>query len=372
MNKKVDLSKVQKILVIKFKHIGDVLLMVPTVRALRERFPKAYIACLVNKGTEEMLTGNPLIDEILTLDRSIKKLPRVRKIIESLKWAKSIRNKRFDLVVDLGEGDRGAVISFVSGAKIRASFDVPREKIAFKNLFPKLKYLLFHWHFKGKGTLGRRFLFTHLAKPKGIREHTIEHDLNVVRNLGIDTENKELEIFVSDEDRKHIESLLKEKGVEKKEILTIIHPVSRWREKEWGDEGFARACDYLVTKHHSKVIFTSGPGKRERKRVKEIINLMEETPIDLSGKISLKQLVALIERSNLYLGLDSAPMHIASALKKPLIALFDPTSIPEWAPRGKNQIALSIRAGVDEIIEALDKELSGNIGISVKPQDYTD
>ena len=57
MNKKVELSKVKKILVIKFKHIGDVLLMVPTIRALRERFPKAHIACLINKGTEEMLTG---------------------------------------------------------------------------------------------------------------------------------------------------------------------------------------------------------------------------------------------------------------------------------------------------------------------------
>ena len=359
MNKKVDLNKVEKILVIKFKHMGDVLLMVPTVRALRERFPKAHIACLVNKGTEEMLTGNPLIGEILTFNRPIKKLPRIKKIIESLKWAKSIRNKRFDLVVDLGGGDRGAVISFVSGAKIKASLDVPREKITFKNLFPKLGYLLLHWHFKGKGTLGRRFLFTHLAKPKGIREHTIEHDLNVVRNLGIDTENKELEIFVSDEDRRHIESLLREKGIEKEEVLTIIHPVSRWREKEWRDEGFARACDYLIDRYHSKVIFTSGPGKRETRRVKEIISLMKKTPVDLSGKITLKQLVALIEKSSLYLGLDSAPMHIASALKKPLIALFDPTSIPEWAPRGKNQIALSVKAGVDEIIEALDKELSG-------------
>ncbi len=359
MNKKVDLSKVQKILVIKFKHIGDVLLMVPTIRALRERFPKAHIACLVNKGTEEMLTGNPLIDEILTFNRPIKKLPRIRKIIKSLKWAKSIRDKRFDLVVDLGEGDRGAVISFVSGAKIRASFAVPREKITFENLFPKLKYLLLHWHFKGKGTLGRRFLFTHLAQPKGIREHTIEHDLNVVRNLEIDTKNKELEIFVSAKDRMHIENLLVEKGVKTEEILTIVHPVSRWREKEWRDEGFAKACDYLIGRYHSKVIFTSGPGKIEMRRVKKIICLMKETPIDLSGKLTLEQLVALIERSSLYLGLDSAPMHIACALKKPLIALFDPTSIPEWAPRGENQIALSIKAGIDEVIETLDRELSG-------------
>ena len=359
MNKEIDLSKVQRILVIKFKYIGDVLLMVPTIRALREKFLEAHIACLVNKGTEEILTENPLIDEILTLDRSIKKLPRARKIIESLKWAKSIRNKRFDLVVDLGEGDRGAVISFISGAKIRASFDVPREKITGRNFFSKLGYFLFHWHFKGKGTLGRRFLFTHLARPKGIREHTIEHDLNVVRNLGIDTENKELEIFISDEDQRDIESLLQEKGIEKEEILTIIHPVSRWREKEWKDEGFARVCDYLIDRYHSKVIFTSGPGERETRKVKEIISLMKKTPVDLSGKLRLKQLTALIKRSDFYLGLDSAPMHIASAFKKPLIALFEPTSIIEWAPRGKNQIALSIRVGIDEVIETLNKELSG-------------
>ena len=359
MDKKVDLSKVQRILVIKFKHIGDVLLMVPTLRALRERFPKAYIACLVNKGTEEMLTGNPLINEVLTFDRSLKKLPRIKKIVKSLRWAKGIRDKGFDLAIDLGGGDRGAVLSFFSGAKIRASFGVPREKITFKNLFPKLGYLLFHWHFKGKGALGRRLLFTHLVKPSGIREHTIEHDLNVVRNLGIDTRNKELEIFVSDEDKRYIESLLREKGIEKEERLTIIHPISRWREKEWRDEGFARAADYLISRYHSKVIFTSGPGEREKRRVAEIISLMKEKPIDLSGTLTLKQLVALIERSNLYLGLDSAPLHIASALKKPLIALFDPTSIPEWAPRGGNRIVLSLESGSEEVIKALDEELEG-------------
>jgi heptosyltransferase-3 len=359
MNKSADLDKVKRILVIKFKHIGDVLLMVPTVRALRVRFPDAHISCLVNKGTEEMLAGNSLIDEVLTFDRTLKQLSRLKKIMASLRWARILRNKRFDLVVDLSEGDRGAVISFISGARIRASFDVPREVASLKSLLPKLGYLLFHWHFKGKGTLGRRLLFTHLAQPKGIREHTIEHDLNVVRELGIDVENKELEIFVSGEAREYIKNLLEELGIGEKELLTIIHPVSRWREKEWRDDGFAAACDYLIRRYHSKVVLTAGSAEGEIRKVREIIGLMKETPVDLSGKLTLKELVALIERSNLYLGLDSAPMHIASALRKPVIALFDPTSIPEWAPRGQNQVPFSITVPPDEVLGAIDKELSG-------------
>src|SRR4030042_5786088 len=111
----INFINVKKILVIKLRHIGDVLLTVPVFRALRENFPDAYIAALVNSGTEDVLSGNPLIDEIIIFDRNIKKMNPLQKYTKELSFLKRIRIKRFDMVVDLTSGDRAALISFASG-----------------------------------------------------------------------------------------------------------------------------------------------------------------------------------------------------------------------------------------------------------------
>ena len=112
--KTTNFRNVKKILVIKLRHIGDVLLAVPVFRALRESFPNAYIAALVNSGTEDVLSGNPLIDEIFIFNRNIKKMNTAMRYIKELSFLKQIRMKRFDMTVDLTSGDRAAIVSLLS------------------------------------------------------------------------------------------------------------------------------------------------------------------------------------------------------------------------------------------------------------------
>ena len=112
-------NDVKKILIIKLRHIGDVLLAVPTIRALKENFPDANISALVNKGTEEMLCDNPLLDEIIVYNRNIKGLPISQKIKGEINFISGLRKMEFDLVVDLTSGDRPAILSFLSGARYR-------------------------------------------------------------------------------------------------------------------------------------------------------------------------------------------------------------------------------------------------------------
>lgn len=184
-----DFRDIKKILVIKLRHIGDVLLTVPVFRALRENFPEAHISALVNSGTEEVLSGNPLIDEIIIFDRNIKKMNPLQKYTKELSFFKRIRIKRFDMVVDLTSGDRAALISFASGAQYRIARNPDKN-----------------------GFFGKRYLYTHLAQKQG-DQHVVSRNLDVVRQFGIDTKNTDLYFFIPDEAKRFVKKVFEENNI---------------------------------------------------------------------------------------------------------------------------------------------------------------
>ncbi|MEW6162049.1 MAG: hypothetical protein AB1606_01825 [Nitrospirota bacterium] len=181
-----EFKDVKKILVIKLRHIGDVVLSIPVFRALRENFPKAHISAFVNSGTEDVLTGNTLIDEIIVFDRNIKKMNPLQRYINELLFLKSVRRRKFDMTVDLTSGDRAAIISLVSGAKYRLAYDPGKD-----------------------GFLGKKYLYTHLAKKDG-SQHMVLQNLGVVRHFGINTENLSVDFHIPEKDRVWIRKVLEE------------------------------------------------------------------------------------------------------------------------------------------------------------------
>jgi heptosyltransferase-3 len=321
---------IKKILVIKLKNIGDVVLTTPALRALKKSFPHAHIAILVRKGTEEVLAGLPYLDEIIELD--IDGAHSIRHIGGNIRFLYDLRKKGFDLSIDLsGGGDRGAALSFFSGARLRVGYDP-----------------------QGKGMLGKRFLYTHLIEPSNIREHVIDYNLRLIDYvLGIvlgtvptlrrgcpSSKSRVPEIFVSDEDTNSIKRMLSINGLNDCDGIVTIHPTSRWLFKCWRNEGMAEVADYIAIRYNYKVVITSGPDTKERDVIKRILSLMKTAPLDLSGQLSLKQLAALIKMSRLFIGVDSAPMHIAFGVGTPIIALFGPTGWWAWGPFGEHDIVL--------------------------------
>jgi heptosyltransferase-3 len=317
----MNFNVIKRILVIKLRHIGDVLLTVPVFRALRENFPDAYITALVNSGTEEVLKGNPLIDEILSIDRGIKNLSPVKHYFKEIDFLRRSRKKGFDMTVDLTGGDRAAIISFVSGARYRIG-----------------------WKTKN-GFIGKKHLYTHLSKPDG-RRHMVLQNLDIIRQFGIDTENLSVNFYIPEEDRIYIRKILEANNLNKNNTIVHIHPTSRWLFKCWKDEYMAEIIRWLVDKGLI-VVVTSSPDGREIEKAKRILSLVSEFiplhipslakggkggVIDLCGKITIKQLAAISEVSNIFFGVDSAPMHIAAAVGTPVIALFGPSGAYSWGP----------------------------------------
>ena len=299
-----------RILIIKLKHIGDVLMATPAISALRERFPNAHISMLVMKGTEEMVTANPKIDEVIIFNR-FRENTLTQRIIKEISFAFEIRKKKFDLIIEFGFGDREAIYGLISGAKLRIGFDP-----------------------EGKGFIGREYTLTHRISMDNSK-HIVDRDMELVNLLGVSNRKRGLELYYLPEDVEFIERILKENEIDEDDIIVLIHPTSRWLFKCWTDDGNAKVADYIERKSSTKVIITSGPDIREIEKAEKIIGAMETRPISILGTLTLKQLAALIDRADLFIGIDSAPMHMAAALKTPVIAFFGPSGEHNWGPWGE-------------------------------------
>lgn len=301
---------IERILVIKLRHIGDVLLTVPTLRAVRENYPKAYIAVMVSAGTEAMLTENRLIDEVIVFDRSVNRESFFSRVRKELVFVAGLRKKKFDLVIDLTTGDRSAILSVLSGARYRLAAD-PR----------------------GKGFLGKRFFYTHLRRLNE-KSHTVEQNLQIVQQIGSDTADRSISLEIPQAASAAVEALFQRHGVVESALKVHLHPTSRWLFKCWRDDAMASLIDLLSERAQAQVVLTCGPSRAEEEKARKIFDLSRFKPVDLIGKTTLKELAAVSKRCDLFIGVDSAPMHIAAAVGTPVVALFGPSGEVHWEPWG--------------------------------------
>ncbi len=285
-----DLSRVKKVLVVKLRHLGDVLLTTPVFSSLKNALPDAQIDAFVYEGAAPMLEGHPAVSKILTYNSKWKKgfFFRLKKEISLIR---QIRKEGYDLVVNLTEGDRGVLIAWLSGAKIRVGFSP-------------------------KGKLQKK-LVTHVVKHCPGLRHTVERNLDALRCIGIFPEESMRELF------------FQIGKTTQKTPFILIHPTSRWRFKCLPVPKMRELIKELL-RIGKRVILTSGPDPIE-------VSMVEAIACDLNvevfaGKTTLKELGALIHACEVLICVDSVPFHIASALKSPVIAIFGPTSDVTWGP----------------------------------------
>lgn len=290
-----------RILLIKLKHIGDCLLMTPTVRALRTAYPDAVIWCVVRRGSEEILAGCEGIDRVLT---AVAPEPGKR---ESLSWLKDIplalelRRQHFDLVLELTDGDRGRWLSLGSGGKLRATNARYDLSAFWRNFF----------HLKSQ----HDFAIT----------HRVEKDFALAQEaLHLTGEIPPLQFSKSQADFSKADEWKTEGSV-------LIHPATRWKRKQWPVERWAEICKRLHGDGRRMVI-SCGPSDEECSFSQEIIRLSGVGAQFTGGHLSWRQMAGLLFRANLFVGVDTAAMHLAAACQTPVVALFGPSIETHWRP----------------------------------------
>ena len=296
-----------KILILKFRNIGDVLLITPLLSNLKQYYPKAQIDVAINKGTESMVSLNPNINKLFIYDRGlIKSLPFIKKLWKELQFSFAFRQEHYDMVINLTEGDRGAQIAWLAGASVRIGY--PNKNWILKNAF------------------------THYL-PKQAFRHTLETNLDPLRVLDIPINNKKVEIFWNKDD----ESFVNDKMLNIEQFIHI-HPVSRWLFKCIADQTMAEVIDYCEMVLNTKVIITAAPVLAELEKVSSILSLCKSDPVNLSGKLSLKQTAALNKKAKLFVGVDTAIMHMSAANNTPVFAFFGPSGMDHWGPWDNSMI----------------------------------
>ena len=298
----VPLGECARALVVKLRHHGDVLLAAPVLALLKARAPRLEVDALVYDDTAPMLEGHPALSQLHFVGRDWRAEGAVSRLSLEGNLFSTLRARRYALLVHLSEQPRGAWLARLLGARYSVAPAMP-----------------------GRGAFWARS-FTHLYPVVGGgRRHQVELNLDALRRIGVQPSLAERKVqFVPGVDaEKRIDSLL-EKG-----DFVHIHPASRWRFKCWPADRNAELVDRLAADGH-RIVVTSAPD--EVGFIKEILEKTRSQPINLAGKLSIKELGALTARARLFVGVDSMPMHLAAAMGTPTVALFGPSGENEWGP----------------------------------------
>jgi len=302
-------TSLTRILVIAIRAIGDVVLITPLLPLLKKNYPSSYLAVLVDEPTAEVLANNPSIDRFMPINRSGSQGEtcwKRGKILVHL--VRDIRNERFDVVIDVFSGPRSAMLSYLSGASERYGED-------FRNR-------------------GRGFLYNHPIKICRDGRHLIEQKMDLVNALlgekGL--QGGTLELFLAEKERQQGQHLLGEtRHGQIRRIGLIPNAGSIWR--VWPAERFAELADGLIQKFGVEVILLGGGNDVEV--CSKICGLMKEKPRDLSGKTTLRELMAVLVELDLVISNVTGPMHLAVGLSHPkVIGLYGAADTVQYAPWG--------------------------------------
>ncbi len=303
----IGVDSLRRVLVVKLRHHGDVLLASPVFRVLANRAPEARIDALVYSDTKDMLAGHPAVSTIHTIDREWKRQGPAVQARREAALLSQLREGRYQLLVHLTEHWRGAWLAQL--LRPRWSVAPTRES----------------WFWRAS--------FSHrYPSPKARPRHTVEHNLDALRRVGIypSEEEKRLVMNPGEEAIARVDALLAQHGLAPKGFVHV-HPTSRWLFKAWTDERNAQLLKRLANDGH-RIVLTAAPNAREQAIVGRILHEAGVPVTDLSGKLSLREMAALAARARLFFGVDSAPMHIAAAMGTPVVALFGPSGEDQWGP----------------------------------------
>ena len=300
--------KPRRILIIKLRHHGDMLLTTPVINTLHQQFPDAEIDMLMYLETRDMLVSHPALSKLFTIDRQWKKLGARKHVSHEIKLARQLMHRHYDLVINLADQWRSAIVTRLTGAPVRLGMD-----------FAKRRGKIWRW------------CHTQLVSTQGHGKlHTVEQNLSILAPLNLAPFANQATMSYSPEDDAAVTALLHDHDV--KLPFIVVQPTSRWFFKCWTEEKMAETFRALSAKGFP-IVVTAGPDKRELEMVEKILALCPDArTVSLAGKLTLRQLAALIDRAALFIGVDSVPMHMAAALQTPLVALFGPSKLTFWSP----------------------------------------
>ncbi|WP_319408670.1 glycosyltransferase family 9 protein [uncultured Desulfosarcina sp.] len=303
----MDPEKIRCILLIQLGDIGDVVVSLPCVRALKENFPGARVVVAIRAKAREIMDICPWADDVVSIEQ-----PRLRFAAAAryqFAFFREFRAFHADLVFDLRAGTRGAILARLSGAPLRIGF------------------------YSTKETFWRDLAFTHLKPfmPDPNRHQSLYYQ-SLLMQCGIPVRHRHPEIALTDNQIEQAGHFLSRQGVDPESRLIAVHPFALWRYKEWPLEKTTELVRRLTAGSRRTALILGSSA--EHARAQTIIEHCDGHAVNLAGKTTLDLLAAILRHCLLLIGMDSAVGHIGAAVSTPCVTIFGPGKPGVWAPLG--------------------------------------
>jgi len=298
-------DSLRRLLLIKPSSLGDIVHAMPTLAALRARFPRIEVTWLVKRQWAPLVEIIRGVDRVCAVERGVRGW---------LGQVPGLRAARFDVVVDLQGLFRSGAMAWLTGCGRRIGFANARE--------------------------GSPFFYTQRVEVPTASMHAVDRYLLAAEALGAERPTEPRFDFVDrPEDRRAVESLLAGTGMLPASTWIAMNVSARWETKRWPPRQFADTADRLSQARGLPIVFIGGPAERPDSQA--VISLMRRKAVDLTGQTPVGLLPGLLRRAAVLVTNDSGPMHIAAAVGTPVVALFGPTDPLRTGPYGREQLVLS-------------------------------
>ncbi len=300
-----------RILVVRTDRMGDVILSTPVLRALRQAFPNGYLGTMIRPEHRELVERHPDLDTLILYDKKGSE----RGFWGNLRFIRRLRSYRFDTAVILHSTDRVILLSWLAGIRRRIGY---ARRLGW-GLTDRLPYV----------------------KRYGDR-HEAQYNLDLLRFLGIESKEPALKVAVEPTRENRITEFLHQAGFNGDVSLMALHPGASCPSKRWPPDRFAFIADRLIDRYRAKIVVVTGP--EEISTGQEVIRRMRHPAQAALGTFSLGELAWLLQKSRCLISNDSGPVHLASAVGTPVVAIFGRwgggLSPTRWGPTGPNDLVL--------------------------------
>ena len=301
---RIDRNKVRKILVIKLRAVGDVVLSTIVLRNLKLAFPQAQFDFLTERPSRDVLSGNPSVSSTIVYDRLTR---------SGFNLIALVRQRSYDLVVDLFGNPRSALVTFLSGARYRVGF-----------------------RFRG-----RTYAYNIVVEPRGNSVHNTQFNLDALTAIDVAIQDQNLYFGFSLADDQYIDDYFRSAAISG--FVVGLNTGGGWYTKRWPLTSFATLADLLVERYRAAIVLTWGPEQLDQVRQ---LQSMIHHPAFIPPETTLPQLGALLKRCTLVVSNDSGPMHIAAAVGTPVLGIYGPTNPGLQGPYGEKNATVR-REGLD-------------------------
>lgn len=272
--------------------IGDVILVLPALSALRKKFPHSRITAVAKAPADQLLSLHPVVDTVMQVPSGSGK-----GFLSGMRFACKLRKYQFDLGIVFPNSFHSALLLSLSGAKNRLGYD----------------------------TEGREIFLTHSVKVTSLAKRTeyrVDYFFNLLASLKLDPDERQFQPLKKNQEDQVVDEFLQKIGWRENQYLIALHPGTSKPQRGWHVERFGILCQKLAKEHSVKVVVLGQ--EKEAELLAQIRRFSPDQVVPLPGEMNLPEVAALLERSHLFIGNDSGMMHLASMMNTPVVGIFGP------------------------------------------------